>query len=194
MFVFFFDGDAVDEAVQDGAHGFKGEFATEEIFGEDLGCGFYVLRGHGWCGLVAGIDQLVVFGEDDGTFAFEVAELVHEGLAAATIGDGVGGVGDLGGELFLFGFEDREALGAFAFAMLGAVTFDFEHGGEAFGQEDLLTLDRIYNIIIITSKVTNQFQKGNTERKEETWQKKKRRWLSRMQMVRLLLRSLSIDM
>jgi len=154
LFLFFFDDDSVDEGLQDGSHCLYWQFAAEEIFGEDArGFGDLCL-GHWWCGLVAGLDQFVVFGEDDSAFAFEIGELIHEGLAAAAVGYGIGCVGNLGGELFLFILEDGEAFFAFGFMMIRVLLVIFlplfEQGerelkvtfGETIGGVEQSTLNR----------------------------------------------------
>lgn len=53
------------------------------------------------------------------------------------VGDGTGYVGDLAGEFLFFGIEDGETFGTFFFMVVCAVTFDFEHGGEGIGEEDV---------------------------------------------------------
>lgn len=137
LFVFFFDGYFVDEGLQDGAHGFYREAAAEKVFREDARCFEDLFLGHWGHDFEAGVGQFDDFFEDCSTFGFELGEFVEQGLAATSIGDGSSGVGNLGREAFFVAFDGGEAVFAASFFVVCAVTLDFNHGGEAIGQEDV---------------------------------------------------------
>lgn len=89
-------------------------------------------------GFEAGEGQFGIFGQDHSTLAFEFCQFIEEGGGVSALGDGAGDVDDLRGEFFLFGIEDGETFFAVGLTVVGGVTLDLEHGGQAIGQEDVI--------------------------------------------------------